>query len=152
MSWATTLGSAPGPLWSLPLRFCRALSTLHTSTADRSHKTLYPCAFGNLSFLSHSSSFFFMYLFLFSTWGATPPLWIVLHGRMHTHHEKERKYDCSYIHIQTSTCKSRFSSILLFHPFFYVDYLTLRDTKNHGNDFIYFKYSFLVRNIQWNIC
>lgn len=25
----------------MPLRFCRALSTLHTSTADRGHKTLY---------------------------------------------------------------------------------------------------------------
>lgn len=30
-----------GPLIFAALRFCLALSTLHTSTADRSHKTLY---------------------------------------------------------------------------------------------------------------
>lgn len=30
------------PLIFAALRFCLALSTLHTSTADRSHKTLYP--------------------------------------------------------------------------------------------------------------
>lgn len=30
-----------GPLIFAALRFCLALSTLHTSTADRRHKTLY---------------------------------------------------------------------------------------------------------------